>query len=413
MKKNILLAGAALLLAATLSFGQVLPPGAETDGATFKARYTNPTPGEIPIMVWRCFDDGRLNEPWFKMIAGSGCNIIMGDVRKADSIAKAFLLAEKTGLKVIMGVQQMHRDINTIDAVRRFRNEKSLVGYFIGDEPSAAQFAEIAKVRDEIYTMDTTRLVYTNLLPNVSPKQMGAPTFEDYLTRAMDLIRMPLISYDLYPIRRFGGKDTVCDEFYLDFEKVSACAKKYGVPFWAFALVFAHNFYPEPQLAHLRYQLFNALAYGAQGLEYWRFCYYYDPEMKPITAPVLEDGSTTAVYDRMAIVNAEVRSFTDVFLGCEVKSHGHLGKIPKGTYPLKTLPGPFRMIKCGKEGVFVSQIDNGGCHYVVITNHDPYRRQKLNLKWEGELHRVLGNGREEAAKQKPTLAPGGYLIYRY
>lgn len=98
-----------------------------------------------------------------------------------------------------------------------------------------------------------------------------------------------LWSYDLYPIReknallngQYGvvadnGTLTVSYErFYKDLEIFNARARANSGVFWAYvqSMVYklSSNYYPKALAAYLRFEIFSALALGAQGIVYWTY----------------------------------------------------------------------------------------------------------------------------------------------
>ena len=115
--------------------------------------------------------------------------------------------------------------------------------------------------------------------------------------------------------------------WYQNLEVVARVSADAGIPFWAFAMVVAHDPYPVPTVEELRLQMFSNLAYGAQTLQY--FTYWHPGEGTAWNfhdSPINLDGTRTVVYDRVQTVNREIHSMAHLFLGAKVLSVYHTGK---------------------------------------------------------------------------------------
>lgn len=391
-----------------------LPKGAETNGADFHPVYSNPTPGEIPITGWYAFTEDDIEREWFEKIRGSGVNIALAYLTDTASISKALGVADRTGLKIMLRSPLLDNPKSAYPLIERIRGYKSLAGYLICDEPNANLFGTLRIRRNMVYTMDTTRTVMMNLFPVAPLATLHAASYTDYVLGSIRTVDLPLISYDNYPIYMSDGERTVKNNFYENLQIVSDAARDTGRIFWAFGMVLEHMRYPEATEEDLRFEIFNALAYGAQGIEYYRFMYSPNPRLQAKSAPIMTDGTLTTLWDRMKVVNAEIQGLTDVFLGCRVRKLGHLRSIPEGCGPLIGNAGPFSLIRPGREGVLVSEIENGGRHYVVIVNHDPVYSQRIRLKWKGSLRRVYSNSDiRDFNATTINLPGGGYAIFTY
>ena len=143
-------------------------------------------------------------------------------------------------------------------------------------------------------------------------------------TRFDQEVPLQLLSFDHYPI----VGDHYRPDWYENLEIFSDEARKAGKPFWAFALATAHDPYPIPDLSHLRLQMYSNLAYGAQGLQYFT---YWTPGKNPNWnfhhGPIGLDGKRTDVYDKIKTLNTELQALSGVFLGAEVLSVRHTGRL--------------------------------------------------------------------------------------
>ena len=425
MKIRIFTLLAALIVAgATVCGAQSLPAKAETDGANFTAKYANPVPGQIPRLMWDAYGDASktpIGDQWAESLKDLGVNIIAGFSTQRELTDSVLTLAEKHGLKVMLCNLALKNPAIVPLYVPLFRHRKAVAGYLPLDEPNASRYPDLLKVRNEIYSYDTAHLVLVNLLPEVPNSVTLADSYRQYMEEAISTVRLPLLSFDNYPVVLHNGVPTVRDNFYSNLETASSVAKTYKVPFWSFALTLQHFDFAPPTVATLRFQVFNSLAYGSQGIEYWTYPWYDpNPGFKTKGAPLSPDGERTQIWYDVQTVNREIAAFTDVFLGCEVLGTWHTGNVPPGCRRLRRLPAPFTQLKANYNGVLVSHIRNHGRDYIVLCNHDVNDFQKVRIRWKGTLLR-LEESRTEPGKtsmntQKShtvTLAPGSYAVFTY
>jgi hypothetical protein len=239
-------------------------------------------------------------------------------------------------------------------------------------------------------------------------------------------VKLGLVSFDHYPIC-FKG---VRPEFYANLEDIAKAAKAAGEPFWAFALSTAHDPYPVPTDAHIRFQIFSNLAYGAQGLQYFTYTTPVGTRWNFHNAPIDENGKKTEVYDVIAKVNKEVHALTDVFLGAEVLNVRHTGDmIPEGTKALydggkNVLPSEFGRLESEGDGLVVSHFKNGQHEYLMLVNKSIEKEQNVRFCGLGEdlpkafqkgsaVKRVMPNGSRVPASDYESslaIAPGDILL---
>lgn len=266
-------------------------------------------------------------------------------------------------------------------------------------------------------------------------------TYENYLNRLAQLYRPPLWSYDVYPIieKQESGKITTTvryQHFYNSLRMMSAISVNTGSPFWAYGMIMKHVWYdkntaektetnwstclPLPTSGVLRFELFSALACGAQGLVYYRYGVSRrlndpssgskeEPEFYGVSAAcsvninqnnngqtVYEYVANTALQQIIKRVNAEVQFYKEVFLNSvlenayqiyESNNFSYGDGIPRSTglanqiivsvhaYASNNIQSP---------GVLLTTIvQNKGTQrekrYVIMVSHDAYYAQVLKL----------------------------------
>ena len=202
-----------------------------------------------------------------------------------------------------------------------------------------------------------------------------------------------LWSFDHYPFELrvdSNGNETkiVCktDLFYkylTDFRNISRLT---GVPFWAYILsckIISYtckqiNLYrPMPTVEQMRFAAFNSLAYGAQGILYYRYGHKkrecdlkkcengcVDDNIFPDIYPLDANGNKTEIWNSIKTVNAEIRQYQDVFLNCNVLDIFH---VDQSSFNLNATP-----VKTAysSESFVISYIRNGNYDYLVFLNKD-------------------------------------------
>lgn len=385
-------------------------------------RYKNPTGKEFPIMGWHSIiGKENLTRERFEEMRDCGFNLSFSTLYSDEDIAQALDACRGTGVR-----QMIHSQAGRADTMAlRFRNHEMTAGWFLVDEPNTSGFPSLRAFRDKILSVDTTHILYLNLLPSeVDPAVLLSKDYEDYVRRFAEEVDLGLISYDHYPVVEVNGEVSLKVNYFENLEIVHRVARSVGQPFWAFVLSTAHAFYPVPTAAHLRLQAFCDLAYGAQGIQYFT---YWGPPTDTWdfhAAPIDLDGTRTPTYDLVREVNHQVQCFAPVFLGCDVTEVWHTGKrIPQGTQPLPQaadgsalLPAPFLRIDTDGEGLLLSHVTKGKHEYLMVVNRDVNNSQQVTVTLSKRIHRLVVKDKLKSMKapirEIHNLAAGDCLLYK-
>lgn len=381
--------------------------------------YHNPVAPEFPILAWySILPDSAQTPGRYAELREAGFNISFSHFYHDEQLDAALEAAKGSGVKIMGTSTGVYN--NTRETINKYKDNPGIAGWFMRDEPVAAGFAGLSVLRDSIFAADQNKhLMYLNLLPIfVEPKDLGTRDYEEYVQRFVDEVRLPLISYDLYPIVRDDSTGTVYwrERHFDNLEVVSRVARRNNMPFWAFCLATAHHPYPVPEEAHLRFEAFTALAYGAQGIEY--FTYWQPPTgtWDFHNAPIDETGKRTDVYYKIKNLNKEIQALAPVFLGAEVDNVSFVGThIPVGTKAMTTLPEGFESITTDGPTLLVSQFHNGKNRYIMLVNADIDHAQTVKAPRRKGLKRYNPDGTTTAddPTQPIILAPGSYYLARY
>ncbi len=344
--------------------------------------------GEIPILAWYGVPADQTSVKRYRELRESGITWNLTVFPDANAVEKALKIARKTGIKMIVACPELKT--NTEATVKRFMRDPNVGAWMLRDEPCRTDFPDLSEWAKKIREVDDYNFCYLNLFPNyANEQQLGNKTYQEHVDQFVAEVPVQVISFDHYPV--IG--DTLRAGWYDNLEIISAAARKAGKPFWAFALAVAHGPYPIATIPQLRLQVYSDLAYGAQGIQYFTYWTPVDTTWKFNHGPIMADGKRTEVYDRIKLVNNEIRNLSPVFLGAKVISVGHTGKnIPIGTKPLLNLPASIKSLETEGTGAIVSQLQNGPDSYLVIVNRDFKRPMNLKIACDPQVKRVMKDG---------------------
>lgn len=377
--------------------------------------YSGHPEGKFPLLATYAFHDPFITDEQFRLLAEAGFNSICPNlsISQLDSTLK---LAEKYDLYVVDAFNNMN-DGKQVDAyIARYAENPRLWGFKIKDEPDASLFAPIAGVNEKVVKRSPRKNAFINLYPAVGAEMLGAKDYQTYVEDFVRTVNPQYISFDSYPVRQEkDGSLSVSDMYFRSIETVADVARRSDRPFWSYILINKHGNYPTPSLATVRFQMFAALAYGAQGMAFYTYLVpNWDKKGENTATPIDLDGRPTPTWDIVRKVNGEVNALADVFLGAKVKDVRLTGaRLPQGTRRLRTLPKPFRMIEGYGEGLIVSHLQNNGKEYILLVNRDVEKPQNVRIGTTQTVTRLLPDGSEDPRPAAYfALDPGSFALFR-
>lgn len=380
-------------------------------------QYVNPTPGEMPILAWEPFAaNSNPNVERYQIMKDAGFNATVCFISDTILLSKSMQCAGEAGVKMIITCPQLKKIDNLPGLVKKYSNFSNLAGFYLWDEPYEAQFEEIKNFQKAIYTIDSKCLPLVTLFPQIG-RFAKAADYRSYVKSFITSTMSPLVCYDNYPIVKQDGKIFVRDNFYENLEIVSSLAKEYKIPFWAFCMSTQHGLYPSATVAYLTFEAFSALAYGAQGINYYTYgTKTWETNQYAYTdAPIGPNGKKTKIWYYAQTVNKQIQNLSSVFLNCQVVKTGHIGQsIPTGTKHFSEFPDPFSSLNAERAGVLISHITNQGKNYLVVVNHDVLKKQQINYKLNSPVERIDNSGKWKTVKSGSySLPAGGYIIFKW
>lgn len=298
--------------------------------------------------------DGRA-EARYREVADAGFNTALAGFSDAEPAAFIRVM-RKFGLRAILSPRG--------DNVSAWPDDPAIEGYSLQDEPNARDFPRLRTRVDAIRRERPGRLAYINLFPNyASADQLGAPTYEEYISRFVRDVDADVLSMDHYPIFRpeADGRDRYCE----NLATMREHSLRAGVPFWNFFNVMPYGPHTDPTEAQLRWQIFASLCYGAKGVLY--FCYFTPQggEFPKGGAIIATDGTKTRHYAQAQRLNAILKNYGPILM--RLTSAG-VFRVRPGDEPALALKG---------SGLLDIKRDSGdppGDYLVGAFRHDDGRR---------------------------------------
>jgi len=210
---------------------------------------------------------------------------------------------ERFGLKTI---------IDPDGPVDKWPESPAFWGYFLGDEPGAGAFPDMARRAEEIRQKIPGRFGYVNLLPNYAPAwALGTSNYDEHIAKFVREVKPEVLSMDHYPLMRPDAdtRKDYCD----NLETMRKHSLGAGIPFWNYFYNMPFNDRLDPTEAQIRWQIFTSVAYGAKGVLY--FCYWTPGkgaagagEFPKGGAIITAEGGKTRHYDEARRINSELKN---------------------------------------------------------------------------------------------------------
>ena len=507
MKKLIFIAAAIFLLPFIGIKGSPAGnPGASqspsrTDNAPVKSAgqsgYISPTPGKFPIIAYSPVTDERIpTKADFDTLKACGFNCamtlfnhdeyfdLMGEIKDLG-ISFIPILDNYTNRGDTAGIREFIA--NTRQFMRDHDIPDSLIGgYRIKDEPPYNNIYNMPPCYNAARSADPTVMPIINLpaepsgdfKPNAPRRSYSAnPTsradMSKYLSIFYDAVYPGVLSYDYYPLLYNSSTKSIevnDSDFYYNLQLFARLSKEKGIPFWTFCessnvryCKIGDKNYKERPVAtenHLRYEAFSALAFGAQGINYWRYSdrgddysslYKNGEYMLYLTALTDSLGNCEPAWKCAQTVNREIKRYEEVFLGAELRSYSFFDSglntdryvRPTDGADIPEYDGLIDIKAVSGKGVLVSHLYKNGLNHIILVNQDPFNSTKVKIGyWDGRvaiiamkcdgLHMFNPGGfhnpfdgttdKDDPDIRRPwgsyvteeiTLEPGGYHIKHY
>lgn len=316
----------------------------------------------------------------YRQIAEANFTVTMGrfGAHEPNGTRRQIALSEKYGMGALIYTGGFEAN--------ELPNSKTVWGYMIQDEPSAADFPKLQKRVAELRAVRPGKLAFINLFPDyATPEQLGTKTYEEYVDKFVKEVNVDVLSMDYYPHFK-PGKDER-DGYCGNLEVMRKFSLERGIPFWNFFNTMLFQDHTDPTEAQIRWQIWTSLTYGAKGVMY--FCYWTPGgkgEFIQGWALVTSDGRLTRHYEQAKRINAELKKLGPTLMklnstgAYRVKTGDDYRKILAGT-PIKSLTAGEYLV-----GVFKHA---DGRRAVMLNNYEFAYTSWPTVVFDGDPNKVV------------------------
>ena len=200
------------------------------------------------------------------------------------------------------------------DVIARFKNDTTVVGYFITDEPRIPAYPNLGKVVAYLRKRDPERLCYINLFPS-------GDGYDNYVQQFLEIVKPEILSYDRYTF----FKDHDGGSYFSNLAVIRKWALRYAVPFCnivqAIGTDFSNLNWRTPSEAEHRWLAYSSLAYGAKGL-IW---FHWDGDWGVTGSPDRDQ-----IFASLQKLNGEINCIGPVMIGLQTTAVYHSSHVPYG-----------------------------------------------------------------------------------
>lgn len=345
------------------------------------------TPEEFPIIPWgwTAGDDKALKDM-------KDCGFNLAGFVAPQHVDKV----KKAGLKCIVDDPRISnnipRDKEVTDeqlagligeSVKRFRDNPTVYGYYMKDEPTVGWYPNLARWRAALAKADPDAVAYINLLP-IGAQGPGVDNYEQYLERFATEVKPAYISYDHYTVLDDGS---MRPSFFQNLEVVRKTAQRHGIPFWNIILSNAHFRYAKPTQGTMNIQVFGTLAYGGRGLSY--FTYFAPLTGNYRDAPIDQFMNKTPTWDMVRILNQQIHTLGPTYMKLRSVNVFHNQDVPQGCSGMDTSR---HLAEVNGGNFLVGEfIHEDGRPFVMVVNKDIHTSAAFSVKFKKEGRVMLTN----------------------
>ncbi len=204
------------------------------------------------------------------------------------------------------------------DVIAKFKDDSTVVGYFITDEPRIPAFPNLGQVVDYLRKRDPERLCYINLFPS-------GDGYDHYVQQFLEIVKPEILSYDRY----IFFKDHDGGSYFSNLATIRYWALTYDIPFCnivqAIGTDFSNLNWRTPSEAEHRWQAYSSLAYGAKGIVW----FHWDADWGVTGSPDRDQ-----IYASLKKLNVEIKRLGQIMIGLKTVGVYHSLKVPFGGVPL-------------------------------------------------------------------------------
>jgi hypothetical protein len=348
-------------------------------------------PDLFPIMPWELQPEKQvfLDEPEHGIQSLRACGFDTVAFVRPDQLEEV----ERAGMRALVGrasdLRLNWREMSgeaIFEHVKKLVDEsgesEALIGFFIADEPRAAEFPALRKAVAAVRRLAPGKLAYVNLYPSYASRaQLGTKSYTEYLARYLAVVKPQFLSYDNYAVQY--SIDLVdrarAGQYFTNLVQVRRVALKHGLPFWnALSSNQIRPYTTVPSPANLALQAYTTLAAGARGLTW--FTYYAG---RYSYAPIDRAGKRTVTWSYVEMVNEQVQGLKPIL--ARVRSTGVYFSAPPPAAGLPRLPGKLVTSVRSPTAVMIGEFAGGQDErYAMVVNLSLARSAKVIVRTQAE-----------------------------
>jgi hypothetical protein len=391
----------------------------------------------FPIGIFTPPPAAETTQTRYQQIANAGFTFIIGGngVMNLMTIPAALDVSAGAGLDYIATDGVLQNRIGTgvgnipnriRDIVNAIGNHSALAGLNVFDEPDSSQFERVALARQTLSQLAPRLLPYVNAHASYAgPTEWGTPTYEEYISDLIDVVRPPVLSFDHYPLLAGGA---VTEDYFFNWSVIARQrALHSGFPLRTWAFIQSVDFTSvngdrrRPTETEILWQVNVSLAYGARGIMY--FTYWTPPGAAFGRALVTREGELTDLYDAATRVNEYLGSVGNILLDLTPQSTTHANEdpLPLGAQPF--VPNDFVAATGGDPVILgLSRGPLATHRFLLVSNRFFDRAAVADLQFTNTVHSVFlfdpATGAFNQVKLsdprnvRVDLAPGAARLYR-
>ena len=283
-------------------------------------------------------------------------------------------------------------DIRKVVAEKK--SKKSVVGYYIWDEPFFEEQFEICrKLTDDCEAEDPSALAFTVANPSYNPYfHWDDNAYPAYIERHADIIDPPVLSFDYYP---FGtpeqNEEVQLDHspMWCDLAAVKRIADERELPFWFYYQGVDFKNAPLFTFPMVRLSMYAGAMYGAKALQH--YC--------ATDAIVDADGNRLPFFEPQKKINAEFKALGNTLMALDCKHVFHDAACLPDFAPMK------QYAESISESAFLADAlpyrtsvgefeDSYGNRYMMVLNRDYHSDRTVELKLD-RSYRIYEVSRED------------------
>jgi len=351
-----------------------------------------PPPHKNKLETWQSVADAN-----FTFVGPRGWYSVKENKRMLDFCRQVGLKAIVVDERLRLRFDPKKGDSGIDGVLEDYENHPALYGYFLDDEPNYHSFARLGRIHARLRKRGSKHLHYINVFPcYASPKQLGTPTYDEYIKKYMKMVRPSVLSYDHYALKKKSDQP----DYFENLSIIRKYALKNNVPAWN--IIQAHDGGRVPTYDEMRWQVHTSLAYGIKGILY--FTYWATAKGK--AAIVDFEGKPTMQYNNVKRINREIKTIGKLLLTLDSIAVYHTGLIPTGcTTPPSDLAIQLPSNRPLVLGCFE---DPKGVEYFMLVNRNHQQKQTVRVSVKAHVVGITEINTTTASESAKTLQGGGF-----